>query len=98
LGGAFTIGQSKHFATQNGPGVCQAHVPTHIRVGLTTRSYIFCYDLGWKASGRTKKGGLGGWARQLKTRTKKALASFFRRKKKEHKEAGTAKQGTEQSL
>jgi hypothetical protein len=38
-----------------------------------------------------------GAARQVKTK-QKALASFFRRKKQEHEEAGTAKQGTEQSV
>jgi hypothetical protein len=33
-----------------------------------------------------------------KNKNKKALASFFSQIKQEHKEAGTAKQGTEQKL
>jgi hypothetical protein len=45
-------------------------------------------------------GGLAGrvCARQLKTKAKKNIGLVFLQKKQEHGEAGTAKQGTEQSL
>jgi hypothetical protein len=45
-----------------------------------------------------EEAGGGFVARQLKTKAKKNIGLVFLQKKQEHGEAGTAKQGTEQSL